>query len=752
MTDTNYIPHPLNQRHYVVVVHGIGNQKLNATVPPVVHRFAEVRQKKKAKFYQVLLPATLSSQSVRSKSEFHGWAEFRGIPIEDNQNIEDFDGTPATETAGDNFRFVELYWQDILQSHQEKFASKTEDWAKALLERLQDPAITPDDWLPSWAVQMLRSIINVAIPVKNMMALKYTQAAKLIFDDFLGDVHLYGDYGRTRGEAVRLFHASLDKIIFFDFLDWRKREISISRLTGEQLMPLPYQPPKITIIAHSLGSIMSFDALVYAFTKKNIRNATAESVEYSSSFPFSGYTMPSIEEEAMFEKNKKRLDDFIGIIERTLDDTGQKKYWENFLDGFSGLGDTEVQLLNQSTKQSPPELNGAAQYCIPHLLWKKSVRNFITIGSPIDKYLALWHQNYLHMGLKIKDYTTPARWVFNLDKEYDITEEIDAASDRDQRINHYNFCDEQDPVGHHLDLTRQTEVYQKLFDTKDTLKRDIVFRRYGVPGLAHNKYWEDGDLFKGILREILDRREPGTSSYFMKEDFREKKNAYIQGFSWAYLRPALLFSLITGMIFSYGWYNINQGNPEKINWLSSSIAILLSVWLWITPSFSAFYKKRSAIENADEPTYKLIFRTIISPGIFSQLIMTSVEWRRILLSQSEGGNIKGENNDERFAFQQKEQNFIWWPFIWRWSIRFFGTTALSIFILYFLPDIILNGNVYGLTIPFLGTYLITVTTLLFQNFLNILMPVLLVYLISLLYVFYLFFKSKSRLNRNRNLG
>ena len=33
-------------RHYIVVVHGIGEQKLNETTTPVVHRFAEVRNKK----------------------------------------------------------------------------------------------------------------------------------------------------------------------------------------------------------------------------------------------------------------------------------------------------------------------------------------------------------------------------------------------------------------------------------------------------------------------------------------------------------------------------------------------------------------------------------------------------------------------------------------------------------------------------------------------------------------------------------
>jgi len=141
MADSPHIIPPSKPRHYIIVVHGMGEQKLNETVPPVVQRFAEVRQNRKEQFYDIMLPASLSSQSVRSDSELHGWSEFRGIPVDDKQSFEDFDGTPPTDTAGENFRFVELYWQDILQRHQSKFASKTEVWSSSIKICIQNRSV-----------------------------------------------------------------------------------------------------------------------------------------------------------------------------------------------------------------------------------------------------------------------------------------------------------------------------------------------------------------------------------------------------------------------------------------------------------------------------------------------------------------------------------------------------------------------------------------------------------------------------------
>lgn len=55
-------------RHYIIVVHGIGDQAENITPVEVIHRFAEVRSGTPQQVqYQALLPANVSSLSVRRK-------------------------------------------------------------------------------------------------------------------------------------------------------------------------------------------------------------------------------------------------------------------------------------------------------------------------------------------------------------------------------------------------------------------------------------------------------------------------------------------------------------------------------------------------------------------------------------------------------------------------------------------------------------------------------------------------------------
>jgi hypothetical protein len=829
MPDSLRISPPSAPRHYIIVVHGMGEQKLNTTIPPFVHRFAEVRQKKSEKFYEIILPATQSSHSVRSETEQHGWAEYRGISVEDKECVEDFDGSPATKTSGENFRFVELYWQDILQRHQELFASETEVWAKALLNRLRDKTITPQEWLPSWAIPMLQSIVNTAVPLKKLLVLKFAPLTKMIFDGYLGDVHLYGDYARTRGEAVRHFHLELDKIIFNDFLDWRIRELSASRLNGGELTPGHYQKPDLTVVAHSLGGIMSFDALVYAFVKEEIRMASAENIRFSSSLPFLGYTTPLNEEESIDKKQQKidafirnvkdffirkvidevriheykgvvnklynvltgshtlekdrdewlealncelggflpislwltqfagteeenefseeknfykvtedvnyfeekespkesesnekkirstvktivdndlrKIDDFIkekvkqtiegesrlpqeiaalvkkvdeiinGQLEEVAEEVRNRSqlYWKYFLDGFSDPEDSASPLKSQKSFEKPLDYQGLTLNGIPLLLWRKQVKTFITLGAPIDKFVAMWHQNYQHLGLYIKGYTIPSKWLLPCECQYEFPESLSSRT-----IRHYNFCDEQDPVGHHLDLTRRTSMYRKIFSTADTARRDVVYRRYAVPGVAHIMYWQDGELFRGILREILDRKpleggELGTSTYFVRSEFVNGKKAGIQGMIWAYFRIPFLASLLTGVIILLGMRAFYL--EETTNMF---LLFLFAFSSWIMPGVLTYYKEKTQFKGVQQSSFILFFKKILAPGIFLRLILAAVEWRRILVTQSEGE--AGDTDEKsRLSFQKNGEGWAlraWWPFAWRWSWRMLITALL----------------------------------------------------------------------------
>ena len=69
-----------------------------------------------------------------------------------------------------------------------------------------------------------------------------------------------------------------------DFVDWCHRAEERSGTAP------PYEAPQFTVIAHSLGGILAFDALTYSHADLTVRErGVAGSADYSS-LPFPGYT------------------------------------------------------------------------------------------------------------------------------------------------------------------------------------------------------------------------------------------------------------------------------------------------------------------------------------------------------------------------------------------------------------------------------------------------------------------------------
>ena len=642
-------------RHYIIVVHGIGEQKLNETTTPVVHRFAEARKEKAKSHFKNLLPSYLSAQSVQQSGKGHGWSEFKGIPVDKNNDTGEFDGTPATDSSGQNFRFVDLHWQHILQRHQARYASPVDQWAPSLLARLEDENITPRKWLSPWAFPLLHSIVRVVLPVKNMLAFKNQELTKKIFNNFLGDVHLYGDYSRTRGRAVRHFHVILDEIMLRDFIDWCYRDMDLikrEKEKGNHIQPSAYQPPDFTIIAHSLGSIMSFDALVYANANEEVRLAQGAAWNSCPSLPFLGYaglgaTDPQVKAE------KESWNYFIGELQKLKEENNLDTYKGNFPKGID-------RILKQT---SAPE--------IPVLTWRGRVKNFITLGSPIDKYHVLWWQKYLHMGLKRDGCYPDPEWRTGVDGWLNPP---------DQKIKHYNFCDEQDPVGHHLDVARGTENYGKIFNPDPVSDRDIVFRRYAKPGVAHVMYWEDKELFQGLIEQIISPDETSTSGFFRNKNFREGPKAFKQALLWAYFRIPFFTAALTGLLIIYAIFG-----ETPIYRIAAGLGAVL---LWVQLSLSKAYKDEANPEDFDETRVRQKIKTSplgkwrIQPGIFARLVAGMVEWRRVLLKLSEGSQSALDSqidSNRRVAFVTAKSNA--WSFWWRFLLRIFvASVVFSYFI------------------------------------------------------------------------
>ncbi len=400
---------PTDHITYVVVVHGIGEQRKNECVINVVNRFAEARRGVKEDDNRDVL--TLGKASGQT-----GWSK---VPVTENPWIE-FDGIPALpcydrdlppflgelpENPGENLRFVDLCWSDVTRDSFKHVGQDVDLWAKGLLGRLlrkHEAAETGEEKVPFWIRRVLHLLIDTLLLVRFAMNFRFKEMKELVFVKFLGDVQLYGEYSRCRGQAVRRFHELMARVEAAHYAEERKRQGSI-------------RDPRYVIIAHSLGSIMSLDALLYASATSHVRRGGVRG------WRFPGY----------------------------LSDDDKK--CESREEGWFALLDTG---------------------------WIERVRSFVTLGSPIDKYLTIWWLNYKYLltpGGRLQQRKRP-------------------------RIKHFNYCDELDPVGHKLDVVRQTPVYKAVFDRSE----DVVFNRYCVPGVAHNKYWTDQRLFRWILQRAID--------------------------------------------------------------------------------------------------------------------------------------------------------------------------------------------------------------------------------------------------------
>lgn len=463
--------------HYVIVVHGIGEQRKNETVLNVINRFAEAsRGLDKGELDGILTLGKATGQTGKeqlsrassnssSKNAIPPWLEFRGIPQPDlrNTNPQQFaylnqipfygEDVPKDE-RGQNIRFVDLHWADIMQNDAKQIVQPVNIWAKGLMGRLiikTKLATCEGAMVPPWIIKVLSNLIRIFEILQTLMGIKVKAAEYKIFTDFLGDVQLYGEYSITRGKAVRRFHRLIARIEEEHKVEMEEK--------GK-----PYtDKPTYTIIAHSLGTIMSLDSLFYALVKQSIR--TGQNPSETPNLPFPSYY--------------------------TEEDTFKK---------------------------------GDIDYTNTH--WIERIENFVTLGSPIDKYLVMWWLNYKYL-------VKPDEWKTSIKTQ----------------IKHFNYCDELDPVGHSLDIVKQTPAYKEFFikESKDK-EIDVVFNRYTTFGAAHNEYWKDNELFKVIYKNTVARKNDDAPYEKVKRfNFR----SYIWLLATTYAIGPLIICAIAALSFEW---------------------------------------------------------------------------------------------------------------------------------------------------------------------------------------------------------
>jgi hypothetical protein len=478
-------PSPDEIVRYVIVVHGIGQQKKNETVQPVIQRFAQARnQQAQGKAFRKrqmgdpitlgLLASNLKEPSVDDDGDApeEGWIEFERIPQR----------PPKSPTTGDtrfigrrtgrgeNLRFVDLNWSNVTDKQFPHFGEPVGDWTKSLIDRLHIRGDVPPRILALFHV--MRAGV---IPLHDILSKRDPELTKTVFNQFLGDVQLYGEYLGTRGAAVRRFHE-------------RFAQLEEDHYKAELKRPGPARRPRYTVIAHSLGSMMSFDALVFAHMKWR-GSLDADRAEIL-----------------------KRLPEYDRNPSATGDDTR-----------------------------------------FPDLEWIRNVDTFVTLGSPIDKFLVLWWFNYDHLVLKTDE------WV---DKPL---------LDDKKKIRHYNYCDEQDPVGDKLDVAYSTgALAERIFHREE----DVVYTRYSVPGVAHVGYWTDDDLLRRILDQAVDGPDEEVTpvAWFSRW-------SYLKALAWSYVAVPFLGWLAASAVMIWAFLGAGSWMTRPVWALLSFSVLLFTCWL-----------------------------------------------------------------------------------------------------------------------------------------------------------------------------
>lgn len=406
---------------YVVVVHGMGEARKNETLISVANRFAEARS-------AVAWPPpddVLTLGRVFGAAAGSPWTEFRGIPKDPSKKTEaPFLGEPNRDPDDLNLRFVDVHWADLLAEDYGVAGQNPVVWTDGLFARLirKDEAAERLDQerVPRWALLILAKLRETVALAHLVGEARAKEVDETVFGKYLGDVQVYGEHARTRGRAVRRFHEAMHAVE-------EAHDRSEKARTASNLGPA--REARYTVVAHSLGTVMSFDALLYAHASRAER---VTGVTERDNFPFPGYAGDG---------------------------------------GPTGYLDTS---------------------------WIRRVDSFVTLGSPIDKFLLIWWLNY--------------RYVDRIDW-------IDPELRDRKKILHFNYSDENDPVGHHLDVASDREAYKTRFEKVE----DVVHVRYDMPGKAHIDYWDDRELFTWILRRAVDL-EPdrkGEPPWYLKKVFRK---------------------------------------------------------------------------------------------------------------------------------------------------------------------------------------------------------------------------------------
>lgn len=191
--------------------------------------------------------------------------------------------------------------------------------------------------------------------------------------------------------------------------------------------------------------------------------------------------------------------------------------------------------------------------------WLNRVRGYMTIGSPIDKHIALW-------GHIFEDYRQPSLLA--------------------AKIEWRNYYDFGDPIGFELDEARERVNgkdasewgWGNVFNF--TGKDDYGFIRYPLAGAAHNEYWNDEDVFGHFIETVVYADDKPVPPKYDKAPPNKWKWWPVSNFLPYLLDFALLFCAVLALYKGLNKYlapgKMEEAAVSVVGWEVLSLTCLLA--------------------------------------------------------------------------------------------------------------------------------------------------------------------------------
>jgi hypothetical protein len=473
-------------RKIIVAIHGIGDQYRNETIQAVAHGFCRYMGRPVAiplgRFHTS--DATVVSSYIPRKEQIPG-----GFP-------------------GD-IGFVEVYWANIPREpiQEAHTVEEPKKWARTIVERLR---LRIEEARLEQAEAQRKATEDRLVAAKDRLAQFPRNTAKV---------------GELRSEVDRLLEATKDREVRTEEV-CRTAAKMLQKEAGawsaekrkDQARQVKADAKDAKSAADALEPLTERKLQDYELLGQVIEEIIS-GVAVAERFTSLAAKMGLIEEVSL----KKLLDDYLNDVQLVAE---FDHYRGRMLDTFCRVMEHIVEVCEDPVPEiyvvahsegTVVSFLGLLEGLKSNSRWIKQVKGFMTIGSPLNKHVILWpdlFQKYQEPLGPPPALGAPIKWRNYYDYGDPVAFDLKPTRDWMKSTHWVDGCFEfRGWEDEFKDKPGERRLYfslgQLLPHSKATL-HDYGFTRYPLPGMAHNGYWRDEDVFGHFIQDVVDPAPPGV--------------------------------------------------------------------------------------------------------------------------------------------------------------------------------------------------------------------------------------------------